>query len=235
MNTERAIASRLHHDVTYWHPPGPRIKAALVSPDSTIRHESPSRRLCARFFSCRSFLGWPPPCQPHSIPSRSTIMTDLIHPWRRRCPSRVVNSLTKCVFFAFMCARPGLPPDLYPKFSYFYGGQGLVAFGFIPSKAKDSTGDTLGGIGSAARLKFGTFKAKKDGTFTGTFIAQPDRGFNVCVHIPNSSASPERGLTFSAGTTQSTGKPASMRSTSSSTHITLPHRFHSQTARRHSR
>ena len=31
--------------------------------------------------------------------------------------------------------------------------QGLVGFGLIPSDFKDSTGDTLGGIGSALAIK----------------------------------------------------------------------------------
>jgi hypothetical protein len=113
--TRTCDRSSLHHDVlsdkisvagTCRHSPEPRIKAALVSPESTIRHAPPSSRLCALFFSCQSFLGWPPPCQPQRMPSRtSTITTDLIHPWRQRCPSRVVHSLTKCVFFSFACTR----------------------------------------------------------------------------------------------------------------------------------
>ncbi|KAK6984079.1 phytase-like domain-containing protein [Favolaschia claudopus] len=44
-----------------------------------------------------------------------------------------------------------------------YVNKGLVGFGRIPSNFTESTGDTLGGIG----------------TFTGTLIVQPDRGFNV--------------------------------------------------------
>ncbi|CAL1710831.1 unnamed protein product [Somion occarium] len=57
--------------------------------------------------------------------------------------------------------------------------KGLVGFGLIPSDFKESTGDTLGGIGSAIALKKGTFQQNADGTFSGTFITQPDRGFNV--------------------------------------------------------
>ena len=40
-------------------------------------------------------------------------------------------------------------------------------------------GDTIGGIGSALAIKRGSFARKSDGTYTGTFIAQPDRGFNM--------------------------------------------------------
>ncbi|OBZ77982.1 hypothetical protein A0H81_01866 [Grifola frondosa] len=57
--------------------------------------------------------------------------------------------------------------------------KGLVAFGLIPSNFTESTGDTLGGIGSAIALKRDSFLQRSDGTFAGTFIVQPDRGFNV--------------------------------------------------------
>lgn len=74
-----------------------------------------------------------------------------------------------------------------------------MAFGLIPSNFTDSTGtvmhisplytiidtvnpmpgDTLGGIGSAIAIKRGSFVSNSNGTFAGTFITQPDRGFNV--------------------------------------------------------
>ena len=57
--------------------------------------------------------------------------------------------------------------------------QGLVGFGLIPSNFRDSIGDTMGGIGSAITLKRGTWKRSHDGTYTGTLLVQPDRGFNV--------------------------------------------------------
>ncbi|KAI0746830.1 esterase-like activity of phytase-domain-containing protein [Daedaleopsis nitida] len=60
-----------------------------------------------------------------------------------------------------------------------YTNKGLVAFGLIPSNFTESTGDTLGGIGSGIAIKRGSFVQNSDGTFSGTFIAQPDRGFNV--------------------------------------------------------
>lgn len=40
-------------------------------------------------------------------------------------------------------------------------------------------GDTIGGIGSAIALKRGTFVRNANGTFSGTIVAQPDRGFNM--------------------------------------------------------
>ncbi|KAL5527507.1 hypothetical protein ACEPAG_6308 [Sanghuangporus baumii] len=57
--------------------------------------------------------------------------------------------------------------------------KGLVAFGLIPSNFTESTGDTLGGIGSAIALKMHTFRKRSDDTFSGTFVVQPDRGFNI--------------------------------------------------------
>ncbi|KAI0330295.1 hypothetical protein GY45DRAFT_758973 [Cubamyces sp. BRFM 1775] len=60
-----------------------------------------------------------------------------------------------------------------------YVNKGLVAFGLIPSNFTESTGDTIGGIGSAIALKRGSFVQNSDGTFKGTIVAQPDRGFNI--------------------------------------------------------
>ncbi|KAI0682256.1 esterase-like activity of phytase-domain-containing protein [Earliella scabrosa] len=60
-----------------------------------------------------------------------------------------------------------------------YINKGLVGFGLIPSNFRESTGDTLGAIGSAIEIKGGSWVQKSDGTFTGTFVTQPDRGFNV--------------------------------------------------------
>ncbi|KZT22044.1 hypothetical protein NEOLEDRAFT_1244195 [Neolentinus lepideus HHB14362 ss-1] len=57
--------------------------------------------------------------------------------------------------------------------------KGLVAFGLIPSNFTDSTGNTLGGIGSAIQVKPGSFYPRGDGAYYGTFIVQPDRGFNI--------------------------------------------------------
>ncbi|EIN10940.1 hypothetical protein PUNSTDRAFT_133002 [Punctularia strigosozonata HHB-11173 SS5] len=61
--------------------------------------------------------------------------------------------------------------------------KGLVAFGLIPSNFTESTGDTIGGIGSAIALKRGSFQRHANGTYTGTIIVQPDRGFNVITTI----------------------------------------------------
>ncbi|KAG6850217.1 hypothetical protein H0H93_016396 [Arthromyces matolae] len=60
-----------------------------------------------------------------------------------------------------------------------YINKGLVAFGLIPAAFKDSTGDTMGGFGSAIDLKPGTWAQTSSGNFTGTLIVTPDRGYNT--------------------------------------------------------
>jgi len=81
-------------------------------------------------------------------------------------------------------AAPATEPD--PKFAVSvklngvtFVNKGLVGFGLIPSDFIESTGDSLGGIGSAIAIKPGSFKKNTDGTYSGTIVAQPDRGFNV--------------------------------------------------------
>ncbi|RDB14587.1 hypothetical protein Hypma_016289 [Hypsizygus marmoreus] len=59
-----------------------------------------------------------------------------------------------------------------------YLNKGLVGFGLIPSDFKESTGDTLGGIGSAIDIKYGSWRGS-NGKFQGTFVVLPDRGFNI--------------------------------------------------------
>jgi len=58
--------------------------------------------------------------------------------------------------------------------------KGLVGFGFIPAAFQDSTGDTMGAIGSSMAIERGSWK-KEDGKFTGVLVAHPDRGYNMFV------------------------------------------------------
>ncbi|KAI0055433.1 hypothetical protein BV25DRAFT_174050 [Artomyces pyxidatus] len=100
-----------------------------------------------------------------------------------------VFTLVSCVLVlsSIACAGPA-PRHAHPvsgpelSFSTTLNGQtyinkGLVAFGLIPSNATESTGDTIGGIGSAIALK--SFSQIDSESFWGTLIVQPDRGFNV--------------------------------------------------------
>lgn len=60
-----------------------------------------------------------------------------------------------------------------------YINKGLVGFGLIPADFVDSIGDTMGGFGSAIAFKPGTWQPLANGSFSGTIVAHPDRGFNV--------------------------------------------------------
>lgn len=53
--------------------------------------------------------------------------------------------------------------------------KGLVGFGSVPPSTLDSTGLTLGGLGSAAQFVPGSWKRNgKANLYTGKLIAQPD-------------------------------------------------------------
>ncbi|KAF9553142.1 hypothetical protein CPC08DRAFT_788318 [Agrocybe pediades] len=67
----------------------------------------------------------------------------------------------------------------------------------VPSTMKDSSGDSLGGFGSALVLKRGTFKQTHDGKFSGTFLARPDRGYNVDVTVDYQARQHEIDFVFS--------------------------------------
>ncbi|KAF8883998.1 hypothetical protein BD779DRAFT_1674303 [Infundibulicybe gibba] len=91
--------------------------------------------------------------------------------------------LSWAVFFALSLGVFSLPTPNPTEVSAVLNGKayinkGFVGFGLIPSNFRESTGDTLGGIGSAMTMKLGTWKASR-GVYTGTFLAHPDRGFNV--------------------------------------------------------
>lgn len=68
-----------------------------------------------------------------------------------------------------------------------------------PAQARDKFGETLGGLGSAIAFKRGSFKQGTNGTFTGTLITQPDRGYNMYVqafdhtaHLPDKTDGSEQ-------------------------------------------
>ncbi|KAL9937736.1 hypothetical protein V8E36_003281 [Tilletia maclaganii] len=60
-----------------------------------------------------------------------------------------------------------------------FTNKGLVGFGRISGNAKDSYGESIGGIGSAIALESSTKNA--DGTYTFSLVADPDRGHNTQV------------------------------------------------------
>ncbi len=55
--------------------------------------------------------------------------------------------------------------------------QGLVGVGRIPASAKDKFGETIGSF-SALTYDAKSWKRNADGTYSGTFYMQPDRGYN---------------------------------------------------------
>ncbi|KII85663.1 hypothetical protein PLICRDRAFT_324866 [Plicaturopsis crispa FD-325 SS-3] len=81
-----------------------------------------------------------------------------------------------------------------------YVNQGLVGFGYIPSNATDTTGDTIGGIGSAIAFKPGTWAKSNstsgNGTYTGTLVVQPDRGYNIITTVNYQARIHEYDITF---------------------------------------
>ncbi len=64
-----------------------------------------------------------------------------------------------------------------------YTYQQLAGYGFIPSNARDSFGDNLGGWGSAIAIDQKSWRKLKNGTYTGTLYAVPDRGWYARSHL----------------------------------------------------
>ncbi|GAA5900784.1 hypothetical protein JCM5296_004894 [Sporobolomyces johnsonii] len=58
-----------------------------------------------------------------------------------------------------------------------YVWKSTVAYGELPATLVDAFGDSLGGIGSAIAVK--RWRSNGDGTYSGTIVAQPDRGHNT--------------------------------------------------------
>ncbi len=56
--------------------------------------------------------------------------------------------------------------------------KGLVGVARVPSNAVDQLGDTLGGFGSGMALVPGTWRKNADGSFGGSLVMVPDRGWN---------------------------------------------------------
>ncbi|OQO07717.1 hypothetical protein B0A48_07414 [Cryoendolithus antarcticus] len=61
--------------------------------------------------------------------------------------------------------------------TYIY--EELAGYGYLPSNARDNRGDTLGGIGSSIAFDKDSWKKLKNGSYTGTMWALPDRGWNT--------------------------------------------------------
>lgn len=71
-------------------------------------------------------------------------------------------------------ANPAIPAGESTTFDgQTYINKGLVGFGVIPPSTLDSTGLTLGGLGSAAQFQKGSWKKNGD-SYSGVLITQPD-------------------------------------------------------------
>ncbi|KAL8731101.1 MAG: hypothetical protein Q9166_003629 [cf. Caloplaca sp. 2 TL-2023] len=87
---------------------------------------------------------------------------------------------------------------------YIY--QKLAGYGFIPSNARDSFGDTLGGFGSSIAIDLKSWRKLKNGTYIGSLYAIPDRGWNTQgtlnyqnrIHIFDISFTPSKNATASS-------------------------------------
>ncbi|KAG8959320.1 hypothetical protein FRC03_008165 [Tulasnella sp. 419] len=102
---------------------------------------------------------------------------------------------------------------LVPRQPTGFVNKGLVAFGLIPASAKDSTGDTLGGFGSAVAIKRGTFRKQRKVPLLGVLSFSPIADTTLKEPL--------------------IGKRGSMKSTLSSLHIQNLIRSHSSRQRKH--
>lgn len=58
-----------------------------------------------------------------------------------------------------------------------YTYEELGGYGFLPSDARDSLGDTIGGIGSAIAFESRSWKKSANGHYEGVVYTLPDRGW----------------------------------------------------------
>lgn len=72
-----------------------------------------------------------------------------------------------------------------------YTYQQLAGYGPVPSNARDSFGDTLGGYGSSIVIDRKSWRKLKNGTYTGTLYAIPDRGWYFALPFTETSVEAE--------------------------------------------
>lgn len=90
---------------------------------------------------------------------------------------RAVPSFSLLALLAL--SRPGLAAPTSIEFhGLTYVNHGLVGVGRLPANLKDKFGETFGSF-SAMTFRPGTWRRAPDGSYTGTLIGQPDRGYNL--------------------------------------------------------
>ena len=92
-----------------------------------------------------------------------------------------------------------------------YKYQELAGYGFLPSDARDKTGDTIGGIGSAIAIDKKSWKKKKGSKegYEGILYGLPDRGWNTRGTQNTQSRIHKFSISFDIASEATAEKPAS--------------------------
>ena len=92
-----------------------------------------------------------------------------------------------------------------------YTYEELAGYGFLPGDARDKTGDTIGGIGSAIALDKKSWKKKKGDKegYEGIVYGLPDRGWNTQGTQNTQSRIQKFSISFDIVTDATVAKPAS--------------------------
>jgi hypothetical protein len=89
-----------------------------------------------------------------------------------------------------------------------YTYNNLAGYGYIPGTAVDKYGDTVGGIGSSAAIDQSSWKKLKNGSYTGTLYALPDRGWNTQGTLNYQNRIHEIAMLFTPKPSASVGNPS---------------------------
>lgn len=91
-----------------------------------------------------------------------------------------------------------------------YTYEELAGYGFLPGDARDKTGDTIGGIGSAIALDKKSWKKKKGDKegYEGIIYGLPDRGWNTQGTQNTQSRIHKFNISFDIVTDATVAKPA---------------------------
>ncbi|KAG8530771.1 uncharacterized protein KY384_004128 [Bacidia gigantensis] len=89
-----------------------------------------------------------------------------------------------------------------------YTYESLAGYGFVASDARDRYGDTLGGFGSSIALDRKSWQKSKNGTYTGTLWALPDRGWNTQGTLNYQNRIQKFSLSFSPAVSASISNPS---------------------------
>jgi hypothetical protein len=91
--------------------------------------------------------------------------------------NRLVNVALPSVLLASLAPLQAQPASTAVLSGQIFVNQGLVGVGRIPAAARDKFGETMGSF-SALTHDAKSWKRNADGSYSGTFYMQPDRGYN---------------------------------------------------------